>query len=204
MEQQASAELDLFVEVLRFPTVSALGPSNGSYNDCAAWLLQKCREIGLEAISLPEAKENKPIIVAEWRGSDGHLPCIFLNCHYDVVPVIEASWTVPPFAGLRKDGRVYGRGAQDMKCVVVQYLIALDRLKRSGYVPLRTIRVSFVPDEEVGGGDGMRVLMTSQWFAQQAIALALDEVCLPSLLLPYSLPVPGPGLGGRSLFGLLR
>lgn len=63
-----------------------------------------------------------------------------------------------------------------MKCVVAQYLIAMASLKRNGYSPLRTIRLSFVPDEEIGGVDGMKILISSKWFSEISIAIALDEV----------------------------
>lgn len=45
----------------------------------------------------------------------------------DVVPAEEAEWCVDPFAAVVKDGRVYGRGTQDMKCVGAQYLEAVVR-----------------------------------------------------------------------------
>lgn len=44
-------------------------------------------------------------------------PVLILNSHYDVVPAATEDWTMDPFAAIRKDGKVYGRGAQDMKCV---------------------------------------------------------------------------------------
>lgn len=168
--------IEWFQHILQFPTVSSHGPIGGSYNQCAQWLLERCQEIGLTSQIIPESKDNKPIVVAEWVGTNPSLPVIYLNSHYDVVPIIEASWTVPAFEGLRKDGKIYGRGAQDMKCVVIQYLIAIYRLKLANYEPLRTICLSFVPDEEVGGVDGMKVLMTSAWFQERNIAIALDEV----------------------------
>jgi len=95
--------------------------------------------------------------------------------HYDVVPTIDEYWNVPAFEGLRKDGNIYGRGAQDMKSVCIQYLTAISKLKASGFLPLRTICLSFVPDEEVSGVDGMRILLTSKWFSSLSIGLALDE-----------------------------
>ena len=54
-------------------------------------------------------------------------------------------WDYPPF-GAEKDenGNIYGRGAQDMKCITIQHLEAIRRLKQSG--PLkRTVHLSFVP-----------------------------------------------------------
>ena len=65
-----------------------------------------------------------------------------------------------------------------MKCVFVQYLEALRRLRArpGGWSPLRTIHLTFVPDEEIGGADGMGAfLRTPDFEALQPIALALDE-----------------------------
>jgi aminoacylase len=95
-----------------------------------------------------------------------------------VVPVVGEEWTVDPFDGLRKDGKVYGRGAQDMKCVCIQYIEAIRKLSHvlPDFVPERSIWLSFVPDEEVGGA-GMAALLDSHWYQRQipGIALALDE-----------------------------
>lgn len=89
------------------PALPSIGPKNGSYVACGEYIYQKCVEIGLNAHILMESKENKPIIVAEWLGNDPSLPCIFLNCHYDVVPVMESSWTIPAFDGQIRDGKIY-------------------------------------------------------------------------------------------------
>ena len=123
---------------------------------------------------LPESEAHKPVVIATLAGSDPSLPCILLNSHFDVVPVMPEHWSVPAFEGVRKEGRVYGRGAQDMKCVCVQYLVAIRKLVRSGYRPKRSLCLSYVPDEEVGGA-GMRALMGSAWFKSLNIGLALDE-----------------------------
>lgn len=170
--------LQLFCEMLRFETVSASGAASGAYDACAAWLMRQLSIVQLDFCGiLPESVSGKPVVVAEWTGSDPSLPCVLLNSHYDVVPVADDQWAVPAFEGLMKDGRVYGRGAQDMKCVCVQYIVALQALKARGFAPVRTIRLSFVPDEEIGGADGMGVLLRSSWFGERSVGLALDEVC---------------------------
>jgi aminoacylase len=167
--------VDDFVALIRFPTISGSGPLDGSYDACGKWLLEQLVAIGLVAQILPESVPHKPVVVATWVGTDPSLPAILLNGHYDVVPVIPESWTVPAFDGVRQGTRIYGRGAQDMKCVCAQYLVALRHLKASGFQPLRTVHVSFVPDEEVGGADGMGRLLASDWYHGVTIDLALDE-----------------------------
>ena len=57
---------------------------------------------------------------------------IALVSHMDVVPVTREGWSVDPFAGIVKDGYVWGRGALDMKGHAVIQLMALIALKRSG------------------------------------------------------------------------
>ena len=64
-----------------------------------------------------EYVENKPCLVATRLGSEPELPSILLNSHYDVVPAIMEYWNVAPFAAMIKDGKIWGRGTQDMKCV---------------------------------------------------------------------------------------
>jgi aminoacylase len=167
--------IDVFTKLLQYKTISGSAPEDGSYNACAAYLLQFLNDLGLENVQIvTESLPNKPIVVGTWIGTSD-LPAILLNSHYDVVPVMEEYWTVPAFSGVRKESKIYGRGAQDMKCVCAQYLIALKKLKESGFQPLRTIHISYVPDEEIGGSGGMGVLLSSDWYSEVQIDLALDE-----------------------------
>ena len=95
--------------------------------------------------------ENLPIFTITIPGSDPTLPAVLLNSHMDVVPIVEEKWTKPAWEGyLEADtGNIYGRGAQDMKCVTIQHLEALLRLLEQNTPLLRTIHLSIVPDEEV-------------------------------------------------------
>jgi aminoacylase len=64
---------------------------------------------------------------------------------------------------------------QDMKCVGMQYLEAIRRLRSSGFIPDRTIHVIFVPDEEIGGHDGVELFVSSKEFKDMNVGLVLDE-----------------------------
>lgn len=81
-----------------------------------------------------------------WLGTDTSLPSIVLNSHMDVVPVFEEFWKHSPFAAeIDEIGRIYARGAQDMKSVGMQYLGAIKSLKDKGIQLKRTIHVVYVP-----------------------------------------------------------
>ncbi|CAM9461903.1 unnamed protein product [Phaeothamnion confervicola] len=162
-----------FQEFLRFRTVSG---DAAAYLAASQWLQDYGLSLGLE-VEILTFVEDKPVVLMTWKGAEPHLPSILLNSHYDVVPAMDEHWTVDPWAATKtKDGRIYGRGTQDMKSVCVQYLVAIGRLAARGFAPRRTVLLSFVPDEEIGGKDGMdRLLASERWRALQPVGLALDE-----------------------------
>ena len=88
---------------------------------------------------------ERPILVATWIGKEPSLPSILLNSHTDVVPVYADQWKYDPFEAIKEEGRIYGRGTQDMKCVTIQYLKAIQRLKEKGIQTKRTIHLTFMP-----------------------------------------------------------
>lgn len=167
--------LKSFQELIRFETVSSCGVANGSYDACAHWILNELHTLQVNAHIIKESVSGKPIVVATFLGADMELPGILFNAHYDVVPAATDYWTVAPFDGIIKENKLYGRGTQDMKCVVAQYIVAIKKMRRSGYLPKRNLFYTFVPDEEIGGADGMDILITSDWFKEINIGLAFDE-----------------------------
>jgi len=72
--------------------------------------------------------------------------------HLDVVPEGEG-WSVPPYEGLVKDGRIYGRGTMDDKGPTVAALYALRAIAQSGLPIKRRIRILFGLNEETGSAD---------------------------------------------------
>ncbi len=72
--------------------------------------------------------------------------------HLDVVPVGDG-WTVGPFSGLRRDGKVYGRGTSDDKGPAVAALYAMRAVKEAGIPLRRKVRLILGCDEECGSSD---------------------------------------------------
>jgi aminoacylase len=176
-EEEKKRAVEAFSSFIQFETVSNTAPTTGEYKRAAEFLTNELRSIPCldEIHYLEEAPEHSPVVVARWKGVEEDLPVILLNSHYDVVPAVREDWTVEPFQGLIKDGKIYGRGTQDMKCVCIQYIEAIRKLATTNFQPARSIYLTFVPDEEVGGG-GMAALLSSKLYKNlPGIALALDE-----------------------------
>jgi acetylornithine deacetylase len=92
--------------------------------------------------------KDRPITVGRLRGTGGGRSLI-VNGHIDVVsPGDHAAWTTPPFAADIRDGRIYGRGAVDMKGGVGAALFALEALAACGVRLRGDVVVQTVPDEE--------------------------------------------------------
>lgn len=98
---------------------------------------------------------NDHAMLLHWPGVRSDLPPILFNAHYDVVPSgpVE-SWEFGPFSGMIVDGRIYGRGALDMKGMLFALMSSADNLMSSGFVPQRDIYFAFGHDEEVGAAQG--------------------------------------------------
>lgn len=161
-----------FQEYLRMRTDHP-APEAG-YIDATALFKTYSVEFGLE-FSTVDLVPGHPVCILKWAGSEPLLPSIVLNSHSDVVPVVATSWTKDPWGGNIDDGKVYGRGAQDMKSVTIQHIEAVGRLKVSGFIPRRSIFILIVPDEEQGGVRGMKLLLGHAIFASINPGVVIDE-----------------------------
>ena len=95
---------------------------------------------------------GRPNLAATFRpaGGSDRGKSLLLFGHIDVVKP-GAKWTKDPFAGVIEDGKLYGRGAVDMKGGVASMIMAVEALVRSGYRPASTVTIGTVVDEEAGG-----------------------------------------------------
>ncbi|CAG4941322.1 unnamed protein product [Parnassius apollo] len=163
--------LQRFREYLRIPSVH---PSV-DYNDCVKFLRKQADHLKLTA-AVYELVEKKPVVVITWEGTQPEMQSILLNSHMDVVPVYEEHWKYPPFdAHITEDGWIYARGSQDMKSVGMIHLEAVRRLKQASIQLKRTVHISFVPDEEIGGVEGMQKFSESEEFRKLNIGFEMDE-----------------------------
>lgn len=141
--------LDIMVRYLQIDTSNP----PGNEKPAARFLGAICEAEGIP-VEYIETAPNREVLVARLRGDGSKRPIMLCN-HTDVVPVEEQYWSVPAFAGLVQDGRIYGRGAVDMKGCGVMQLMALLLLKREGVPLKRDVVFCAVPDEEAGSDYGM-------------------------------------------------
>ena len=85
---------------------------------------------------------------------------LLVHSHTDVVPAEAAEWSVHPFSGELAGGYLWGRGAIDMKNMVAMVLSVIRDWARRGKRPERDLVLAFVADEEAGGVEGSRFLVS--------------------------------------------
>ncbi|QXJ28736.1 Acetylornithine deacetylase [Saccharolobus shibatae B12] len=144
--------VEFLKQLIRIPTEN---PPGLNYDKIVSMLRDKLEEFGYKTEIIEGDKElvrfgsgNRPNLIG-YLGN-GNVRIAF-NGHYDVVPAGEG-WSVNPYEGIEKDGKVYGRGASDMKSGIVAQIYAVEMLKRAKLLsPNVKIIQTFVPDEETVG-----------------------------------------------------
>lgn len=156
VERARDELVDFAAELIRIPTVN---PPGASYPECARAIGDRLGAWGMaveyvEAEGRPEHTPEHPRVNVIGR-LDGSAvrPCLHLNGHMDVVPP-GAGWTVDPFGGAVRDGRLFGRGASDMKSGLAAAAFAVVAVRRSGARLRGSVEVSGTVDEESGGFAG--------------------------------------------------
>lgn len=103
-------------------------------------------------------KAERPNLIASL---DGGLPGrrLILNSHLDEYPVTGNDWRHPPFSGKIADGRIFGRGAADMRAGLASSLFIFGLIHDLRLTLQGQLVISFSSDEEAGGTWGTRWLL---------------------------------------------
>ncbi|GGC42063.1 acetylornithine deacetylase [Siccirubricoccus deserti] len=121
--------------------------------------------------------EGRDNVVALHRPKAGGGRSLALQGHVDVVPEGAADmWATPPYEPSIRDGRMYGRGAGDMKAGIVSYVTAFRALQLAGLQPAGEVQMQAVIEEECSGNGAL------------ATMLAMPK---PDAVI---IPEPGPGM----------
>ncbi|THW56508.1 carboxypeptidase S [Aureobasidium pullulans] len=125
-------------------------------------------------------KVNTHGLVYTWQGSDAKLKPTLLMAHQDTVPVPDATldaWTHPPWSGFFDGKEIWGRGSSDCKNQLIAILESVELLLDAGFVPTRTVLLSFGFDEEISGGQGAGTLapFILERYGPDSLAVIVDE-----------------------------
>ncbi|MEJ6396501.1 acetylornithine deacetylase/succinyl-diaminopimelate desuccinylase family protein [Yoonia sp. 208BN28-4] len=174
-------------ELIRIPT---LNPPGENYQAICDYLDRRLKASGFEtqlvrAHGTPGDSERYPRwnIVARRQGKHAG-DCVHFNSHTDVVEVGKG-WTTDPFGGELIDGKIYGRGACDMKGGLAASIVACEAFLAVFPDFHGAIEISGTADEESGGYGGVAYLAEQGFFdparVQHVIIpepLNKDRVCL--------------------------
>lgn len=110
------------------------------------------------AVETHAQTENRDNLVTSISGSgEGGRPMLLMS-HSDVVSVEADKWTYPPFGGEIHDGKIYGRGAIDMKHTMSSQLMIIRLIKRMGLQLNRDLKLAVFADEEAGSRAGAQFM----------------------------------------------
>ena len=174
-------------DLIRIPT---LNPPGDNYLEICEYLDRRLAAQGFQtelvrAYGAPGDSDKHPRwnIVARREGAyPGE--CVHFNSHIDVVEV-GRGWTTDPFGGELKDGKIYGRGACDMKGGLASSIIAAEAFLAVCPDFAGAIEISGTADEESGGFGGVAYLAEKGFFSPERVQhviipepLNKDRICL--------------------------
>lgn len=115
-----------------------------------------------------ESFQGRPCVVGTWKGTGGG-KSVLVNGHIDVVtPEPLSKWSSDPFRSVIREGKLYGRGAADMKGGLCAAIAAVQVLQEIGFQPAGDILLESVPAEE-NGGNGTVAAVARGYTADAAI-----------------------------------
>ena len=148
---QKDAILERMLTLIRFPSVSTDPAFAEGMRGAREFLLDRLQAIGLTNVQLLEVPGGQPAVFGAWTGAGPDRPTIMIYGHYDVQPADPLDlWLSPPFEPAIRDGRIYARGASDVKgstTIAIETLAGF--LAVEGGCPVN-VKLFLEGEEEVG------------------------------------------------------
>ena len=193
IDDQRDALIALTQDLVRIPTVN---PPGEGYEACAHLLGERLQRSGFTIEYIRAEGEigdsdryPRTNVIAHAAGR-GPGPTIHFNGHIDVVEA-GLGWTEDPFSGNVRNGRLYGRGACDMKAGIAASVIALEAILAEGVPFNGAIEISGTVDEESGGFAGVAHLARRGLFSKPRVG---------HVIIPEPLNVDRIAIGHRGVW----
>jgi acetylornithine deacetylase/succinyl-diaminopimelate desuccinylase-like protein len=172
IDENNDAHLKEFTELISIPSISSIPENKKDVERAASWIVNKLKSIGITtAQTIPTG--GHPIVYGSWENAPGK-PTVLIYAHYDVQPVKESEWTIPPFAPKVMDGKIFGRGASDDKSGVMITIWAIEAMLRTdGKLPVN-VKFMFDGEEEMGSPNFKRFLENNKALLKADFALNAD------------------------------
>jgi succinyl-diaminopimelate desuccinylase len=199
VEETRDEMVGFLQELVRIDTVV---PPGNNYHECAQVIRKTMTSLGYDArlvevppehfegimrammFPIPESGLLPRVNVFAQKEGSRAGKVIHFTGHFDVVPPGEG-WTVDPFGGNLRDGRVYGRGSTDQKSGIAASLFAIEAIRRAGLALPGVVEQSATVDEEWAGETGLGYLVEKGYIGQGkqdyvviTECLDVDGICL--------------------------
>ncbi len=138
-------------DFLRIPSVSTSEAHIADVMGAATWAVDRMKAAGLENVSINPTGVHA-CVYGDWLHAPGK-PTILIYGHFDVQPADPLDlWDSPPFDPVIKDGKIYARGAADMKGNILLALVAVEAMLEAGELPVN-VKFLLEGQEEIGSRD---------------------------------------------------
>ena len=155
-------------DLLRIPSISAQSAHKADMVRCAEWLREALLKSGAQKAEVMPTEGN-PVVYAE-RIIDPAKPTVLVYGHYDVMPVDpREEWRTEPFEPVIKDGRIWGRGADDDKGQLYMHAKAFETMVATDTLPCN-VKFMLEGEEEIGSPS------LYKWCADNKEMLAADVI----------------------------
>jgi acetylornithine deacetylase/succinyl-diaminopimelate desuccinylase-like protein len=148
LEERRSQSLGELNELLSIPSISSLPEHAEDVRRAAQWAADRLTNAGMEHVEIMPTGGH-PVVYGDWLHAPGK-PTVLIYGHFDVQPVdpIEL-WTSSPFEPETRDGRIYARGASDMKANLLMTILSVEALLQDGRLPVN-VKYFLEGQEEIG------------------------------------------------------
>jgi len=187
VDENQETLVDFLRKIIQIPSVT------GNEAEIQEYLCKYTSAMGMESVSfVPSLEElgthpafvksdmpyeNRPDVVAISHGAGGGRSLLF-NGHVDVIPEGPAeNWKHPCWGGEIEDGKLYGRGASDMKSGVAAMTMAMKVLKECGIRLKGDVTIEYVMDEELTGNGTLACVMKG-YKADAGICCETSSMCV--------------------------